>query len=786
MKLPFGRNKDVGVAASYLSSYGLSIPPFATQAEGPFLFLDAERQQYLDMLQHLTQYSDEVLLVCGERGVGKTTICQEFFRRAEEHWRCCHIDGAQGLEADRLFAKLAECYELDLTGLAPDQLLAGLQAQLNALQEQRLAVLLIDSAHLLSDDALEIILHLGLLEGEHGRLIRLVLFSDPDISVRLNGPRFANLPPAHRIDLKGLSEDDTAGYLQQRMQAAGLAGALPLDSGDLRHIYRASHGMPALINQQAHQLLQNRHQRGVGRPNRQTVKLGIAATAIIGTVLGLQGRVSDMLSGDTQAVSVGAVERPVIRLSEAAQPWAVVIRDGESIQISCGASGPDTVGVRPTLSTAALSQPTTIINRPMLAATQAAMLTEDEAVKVEEVLVDTVVDEQEERADDSPLLVAEASATRSEEIAEPVPLQLNRVEPSPVIARQQAQRLLVHGQGFVEGSRIALSRAGQIEVLSDEQVTILDSNTLAIQIETGDSAAGWAIQLSSLDERRSNVLRFQVVSQQRLPSEQTALVSSQPSESQPTPPVNVTTTPAPSATAVKPETTGASRAARPPASQQVAATSGLLDTHWLASQPAENYTVQLFASAEHETIKNLVAQGTLPQPLAEFAMQRDGKPLYVLTHGSYPDRAEAERVSAGIGGGIQAWIRSIGSVQEVMEAVSVPATSTVAIVDTALSGIKDDPWVWSQNPAHHTIQLAAASSEQAISEAMAGMALPGERVVVKTIRNGQPWFVLIYGTFANKASAKDTIDRLPAAQRNAGPWTRSFASLQDEMSRSNR
>jgi septal ring-binding cell division protein DamX len=610
-----------------------------------------------------------------------------------------------------------------------------------------------------------------------------VLFSDPDISVRLNGPRFANLPPAHRIDLKGLSEADTAGYLQQRMQAAGLAGALPLDSGDLRHIYRASHGIPGLINQQAHQLLQHRHQRRIGGTHRQAVKLGIAATAVIGTVLGLQGRVIEMLGGDSQAVSVGGVERPVIRLSEAAQPWAVVIRDGESIQISCGASGPDTVGVRPTLSTAALSQSSSIISRPMLAATQATMVSDDEVA--EAVAIDTEVDPPEERVEDAPLVVAAASATDSEEKIEPLPLQLERVEPNLVIARPQVQRLLVHGQGFVDGSRIALSRAGQVEVLPDEQVTVLDNNTLAIEIETGDSTAGWAIQLSSPDDRRSNVLRFQVVSQQRLPSEQTALVSSQPSENKQTPPVNVATTPA---TPVKPEINSTSKTEKTSAAQQVTATSGLLDTRWLASQPAENFTVQLFASAEHETIKKLVAQGGLPQPLAEFAMQRDGKPLYVLTHGSYPDRAAAERASAGLEGGIQAWIRSIGSVQEVMEAVSAPAaaSSPVPAVDAALSGIKDDAWVWSQNPAHHTIQLAAASSEQAISEAMAGMTLPGERVVVKTMRNGQPWFVLIYGTFADKAAAKNTIDRLPTAQRNAGPWTRSFASLQDEMSRSNR
>lgn len=837
MMFGIGRSKDPKASANYLSHYHLSAPPFAGPADGAFLFLDAERQQSLDMLQHLTQYSEEVLLVCGELGAGKSTLCQQFLQRAEEHWRCCRIDGQQSVEADSLFAHLARCYEINLQSMPADQLLAGLQAQLSALQEQRLAVLLVDDAHLLSDDALEIILHLAQLEGEHGKLIRLVLFSEPDIAVRLAEPRFAALPPAHRMDLKGLSEQDTAGYVMQRLRAAGMSGAMPLDNREIRQIHRNSLGMPGHINQQAHLHLQQKHHHGESRLNRQGIKLGIAATAIIGTVLGLHGRVNDMLNGGNQAASVGVPERPVVRLSEEAQPWAVVIRDGESIQISCGATGADTVGVRPSFSTAALSRPllTTQEVMPDEQAGQAEeptpqettlALAQPEEAKVEEAEEAGGAEVAAETVEPAPPAQPRLEPEAGEEVvavtAEPVEVQLREVTPTPVVANEQVQALTFHGQGFAAGSKLALSRAGKVDVLADEQLQIIDSETLVVEVNTGKQSAAWAVQLSTPDNRRSNVLRFQVVAADRLPAPEVALVeqtaaeptqdveavvaqadesgtqasveplADEPAEAEVAaaeespPAVDEVAAPAPRRLVDPPvEATVASKPVEKPRAPEQAKAEGLLGTDWLQAQPADNYTVQLLVSGQQENLQRLVAKHRPPEPLAAFAMQRDDQRLYVLTQGSYPNRQAAEQAATRLPSGLQTWIRSVGSVQAVMLPIrETPAPTRQASRDE-LAGVKDDAWVWSQDPAHYSIQLAAASSEENILEAMRGLSLPGERVVVQTRRDGRPWYALIYGSFASVESARGTIARLPPALQQTGPWPRSFASLQDEMGRAN-
>ncbi|MEN8170473.1 MAG: SPOR domain-containing protein [Pseudomonadota bacterium] len=97
------------------------------------------------------------------------------------------------------------------------------------------------------------------------------------------------------------------------------------------------------------------------------------------------------------------------------------------------------------------------------------------------------------------------------------------------------------------------------------------------------------------------------------------------------------------------------------------------------------------------------------------------------------------------------------------------------------SNIKDTAWVWSQNPNHYAIQLAGGGDEMAIEAMMRGISLSDELAVVQSQRNGQPWYTLVYGSFASKAAAKGVVTRLPASLKKTKPWIRRFSALQDEI-----
>ena len=800
MMLAISRNKDPKASPPYLSLYHLNQAPFSGSAGG--FYADPDRTQSLDMLQHLTQYSEELLLVTGPEGVGKSRLLERFLERSEEHWRVCRLDGSGSIEAQYLFQHIAECFGLDISRLSEAELLQGLQAQLSDLQEQQLPVLIIDDAERLSDDALEIVMYLAALEGEHGKLVRVLLFSDNHIESRLSTERFAAIQKPHRLELKALDESQTADYIDLRLESAGYRGEPLFSDKDIRQIHRQSQGLPGRINDEAHALLASRSVKTGGRAAwsyGQYLKAGVAATAIIGSVLGLHERINTLLGGDERAMAVTSPERPVMRLAEEGSPWAVVIRDGERIQISCGAPAGGTVGVRPVLSTAAMVQQPVAMSMPRLEDVSPTPASPEPAPAVEPERPPATAGEAEppteppvaaQAPSESPPLVvkedepAESVAAVEEEAAPAVPeavapaeLKLTGIDPSPVVGSEEPQRIVINGSGFSVGSKVAASRAGKVEVLPAENVTVIDDKRIAIDVITGTQPVGWAVQVSTPDNRRSNVLRFQVVAPPKV--EKPAPVAAEPAEAAPAQELAQPKTAevaAPKKPAVAPAKPAPARAPE----------QRLLGVNWLAGQPKGNFTLQLVASSNRDAVERYAKEKGLSGDLAHFVMDKGGKELHVLTLGSYPSRAAAEQAAKTLPRGVQPWIRTIESVQQVMkrEAPVAGGQSADVVFPPTGAGIKDTAWVWSQDPGRYTIQLAAAESEQAIDAAMRRITLPGELVVVQTLREGKPWYALIYGSFASSEAARGTIDRLPGSLKNAGPWPRSFASLHDEISRS--
>lgn len=98
-------------------------------------------------------------------------------------------------------------------------------------------MLVVDDADRLPDDALEIVVRLAELPGDHGKLVRVILFADSAILPRFDTARFASAPRPHRLDLKPLDEAQTIAYLQHRLATAGFAGGPLFLPRDLKRIH---------------------------------------------------------------------------------------------------------------------------------------------------------------------------------------------------------------------------------------------------------------------------------------------------------------------------------------------------------------------------------------------------------------------------------------------------------------------------------------------------------------------------------------------------------------------
>jgi len=336
---------------------------------------------------------------------------------------------------------------------------------------------------------------------------------------------------------------------------------------------------------------------------------------------------------------------------------------------------------------------------------------------------------------------------------------------------------VLKGQGFSEKSMVALSRAGKVSVLPREKVTYLNETTLAIDVVTKGMPGEWAVQVGSEDNRHSKVLFFEVIQANK----QQAKESPRPMAA--TKDVKSLTKSKPN-----PSLVGAHRTAKVDTNKK--AKTGdrveLLGNEWLGEQPKGNYTLQLLVSSSRYNLTLFVKKHHgLADPLAAYAINKDGAHLQVLTMGSYPSREAAEQAASALPSGVKGWPRGMGSVQQMMLPEKVAQQSREVKPGGGAEGAryKDTAWVWSQNPGHYTVQLAAAENEAAIDTVMYGISLPGELAVVQTLRSGKIWYVLIYGSFADREATAGTIERLPEGLKQNKPWPRRFASLQGELSR---
>lgn len=80
---------------------------------------------------------------------------------------------------------------------------------------------------------------------------------------------------------------------------------------------------------------------------------------------------------------------------------------------------------------------------------------------------------------------------------------------------------------------------------------------------------------------------------------------------------------------------------------------------------------------------------------------------------------------------------------------------------------------------NYTLQLSSASRSDTLNAWAKKQNLSGYHVY-KTTRNGQPWYVLISGSYATPAEAKRAVASLPADVRSQNPWVKPVSQVKKE------
>lgn len=196
-----------------------------------------------------------VIKVTGEVGTGKTLVCRMLINELPAHIELLYLPNPvmNGHELRQALAK-----ELWLDQCGDDiALIDRIHEKLIDLHtEGKLVVVFIDEAQALSDEALETLRLFGNLETDYKKLLQIVLFGQPELDERLQQHHLRQLRQriTFSASLRALNMNETVAYIQYRMLESG-SSYNPFTLSQMKAIWRATKGIPRLINQVCHKSL---------------------------------------------------------------------------------------------------------------------------------------------------------------------------------------------------------------------------------------------------------------------------------------------------------------------------------------------------------------------------------------------------------------------------------------------------------------------------------------------------------------------------------------------------
>lgn len=238
----------------YKAYFQLARNPFDLTPD-PACFVPTERHnETLAALYYGVRRHKGFVVVTGEVGTGKTLLLRCLLRLLEEsrdityaylfNNRLSSIEFLQYMLLD---------FGLPATGKNKCEMLFDLsQFLVSRASRQMTTVLIVDEAHLLSEELLEEVRLLSNLETYDDKLLQIVLVGQPELDEKLDSRGLRQLKQriALRTHLSPLTFEEMQRYVEHRLEIAGAgenASSL-FSSKALATVFKFSRGFPRLIN----------------------------------------------------------------------------------------------------------------------------------------------------------------------------------------------------------------------------------------------------------------------------------------------------------------------------------------------------------------------------------------------------------------------------------------------------------------------------------------------------------------------------------------------------------
>ncbi|MZH03742.1 MAG: AAA family ATPase, partial [Nitrospinae bacterium] len=300
----------------YENFYRFKEKPFSLTPDPKFLYLSKQYQGALDHMLYGIKQREGFMVIAGDVGTGKTTLCRCLLDRLDENVEVALIlnpmlsdmdllrnvvhdlgikshqskqpvgmieDGSTGEEITiELEPSPYEDIQQDdlvwVNNASKIELIDALNSFLLDQHEQgKSTVLIVDEAQNLSLDVMEQLRILSNLETEKEKLLQIIFVGQLELNEKLKLPALKQLNQriSIRYKISPLNKDETKNYIAHRILVAGAASQVNFTESALNEIFKYSKGYPRLINLVCDRALLAGYNAQVDEVDRQYVREAI-------------------------------------------------------------------------------------------------------------------------------------------------------------------------------------------------------------------------------------------------------------------------------------------------------------------------------------------------------------------------------------------------------------------------------------------------------------------------------------------------------------------------------
>ncbi|PIW60967.1 MAG: ATPase [Candidatus Omnitrophica bacterium CG12_big_fil_rev_8_21_14_0_65_50_5] len=237
----------------YLEFFGFKENPFNITADPEFFFSSKKHTEAFSHLLYGIKERKGIMVVTGEIGTGKTTLCRMLLNKMGENIQSALILNPS-FSALQLLQLIISDFGIDVKSPNKFDLMMALnQFLIQQTNSGRNVVLIIDECQNLGVSQLEQIRLLSNLETEKQKLLQIILFGQPELmdKLGLKSLRQLNQRIAVRYHVMPLERDEVDQYIRHRLDVARSDYSRPpviFSESAINQIYVNSKGTPRMIN----------------------------------------------------------------------------------------------------------------------------------------------------------------------------------------------------------------------------------------------------------------------------------------------------------------------------------------------------------------------------------------------------------------------------------------------------------------------------------------------------------------------------------------------------------